>query len=517
MRKIDKPVKLNSKGFLFFYRSIYLLFMLLLLAFLSSTITQPPHSDWEITQDTILQHKTVCVNGSININSPYTLTIINSTIYMNKASKSGILVKNGATLNVTDSKFLNNTNYRYNCTVLGSIYMNNCEARGFTEIKLYSTSAGSINNTVIHQAYIGLHLLANSHDLYFNNVTVHNNRQHGFYIQGSNNTFHDCKAHHNAGDTRPFADDPPTAEPWYYGFQVSGNYNVFDNIEVYEEFTGVQVTGDYNNFTDSNAHDMATGYYGWWFGHYSDHNRLDNCVTYNITHGITLSNYTTVINHTAYNGLEGVSIGDYSNVLVENSTSYNMRSDGFVVAGNYGNEPYYTNNVLRNNTAFNCSIGPGFGFGMNSANVTVERCTSRNNHFGFGFYENASYITITNCSVYDNNYDFSFGYNSKAMKSINIVSTPSSGHLRFQQCMTQNVTLHVTGGILNCTTTDITIDSRGGSFCFTASNDVEIQINYMVLRVAVSGDQGNALRVIALGDTITVREGDDVLILWGQE
>lgn len=567
-KRLFKTVELNLKSCLSFYRVIYLIFMLLLLSLIFFVINTGHQSgDWEITQNTTVQDATVYVNGSINIRNPYTFTLINSIIYMNNTSFNGefaILVENGATLNATDSQFLSNTNYRCNFTVVGGIYMDNCEVRGFLEIKLYSTSMGSINNTVIHETYMGIYLNADSHDFNFDNVTVyhakhsgffminsynntfvdcnssfnvlfgyqifeissnntfidciaHNNSQHGFYVRGDNNTFNGCKAYYNAGDTRPFADAPPTADPWYYGFQVSGDYNVFDDIEVYEEFTGVQVTGDYNNFTNSNAHDMAAGYYGWWFQDQADHNRVENCVTYNVTKGMTLSNYTTVINHTAYNGLEGIAIGDYSNVLVENSTSYNMFSDGFVVAGTFGNEPRarYTNNILRNNTAFNCSGGPGFGFGMNSANVTVERCTSHNNFYGFGFYENASYITITDCSVYNNHYDFSFGYNSKALKNVTIVNTPTSGHLRFQHTLTHNVTLQVTSGILNCTTTDITIDSGGGSFCFTPSNDAEIQINYALLSVRVSGDQGNALRVITLGDTITVSEGDHVLILWG--
>jgi len=386
----------------------------------------------------------------------------------------------------------------------------------------------SYNNTFVScnssfNTLFGYQIFEISSNNTFIDCIAHNNSQHGWYVRGDNNTFNGCEAYYNAGDMRPFPPpywpEPrviPIPTPWYYGIQVSGDNNTFVNCEVYEEFTGIQITGDYNNFTDSNAHHMANGYYGWWCDHYSKYNRIENCLTYNISHGITLTNYTTVINHTAYNGIEGVLMGDYAYILVENSTSYNMLSDGFVVAGQTGSTPYYTNNVLRNNTAFNCS-GPAFGFGMNSAGVTVENCTAYDSYYGFGFYENASYITLTDCSVYNNSYDFSFGYNSKAMTNIDIINTPSSGTWRLQHSLTHNITVEVISGVLNCTTTNININAEQGSFTFTAANDAQLQINYTLVapyKVSVRGDLDNTERSIGSTTTITVETGNNVAIWW---
>jgi len=156
-----------------------------------ATITgvQPPASGtWIINQDTTVENENLTLNGNVGIrvDSPYTLTITNSTIWMNLISEYGakIEIKSGATIKVLSSKISNITQYSYNFEVYSKIITDNAEIYGagsldFTQWDLYHkghglfiNSDGSIlNNTYVYYGKGTSIVLYNSKDLWFENVT----------------------------------------------------------------------------------------------------------------------------------------------------------------------------------------------------------------------------------------------------------------------------------------------------------------------------------------------------------
>ena len=94
---------------------------------------------------------------------------------------------------------------------------------------------------------------------------------------------------------------------------------------------------------------------------------------------------------------------------------------------------------------------------------------------------------------------------------------PSGSSLAFQNDINSNVTLLIITGILNSSENKLGLNSGGGFFRFTALNDTQIKITYSNCAVKVGGDQGNELRIINSGSTITVSTGDSVLIVWDKQ
>jgi len=94
---------------------------------------------------------------------------------------------------------------------------------------------------------------------------------------------------------------------------------------------------------------------------------------------------------------------------------------------------------------------------------------------------------------------------------------PSGSSLAFQNDINSNVTLLIITGILNSSENKLGLNSGGGFFRFTALNDTQIKITYSNCTVKVGGDQGNELRIINSGSTITVSTGDSVLIVWDKQ
>ena len=94
---------------------------------------------------------------------------------------------------------------------------------------------------------------------------------------------------------------------------------------------------------------------------------------------------------------------------------------------------------------------------------------------------------------------------------------PSGSSLAFQNDINSNVTLLIITGILNSSENKLGLNSGGGFFRFTALNDTQIKITYSNCAVKVGGDQGNELRIINSGSTITASTGDSVLIVWDRQ
>ena len=94
---------------------------------------------------------------------------------------------------------------------------------------------------------------------------------------------------------------------------------------------------------------------------------------------------------------------------------------------------------------------------------------------------------------------------------------PSGTSLAFQNDINTNVTLQVISGTLNSSENKFGLNRGGGYFRFTALNDTQIKIVYSNCTVKVSGDQGNELRIIKSGSTITANAGDSVLIVWDRQ
>ena len=91
---------------------------------------------------------------------------------------------------------------------------------------------------------------------------------------------------------------------------------------------------------------------------------------------------------------------------------------------------------------------------------------------------------------------------------------PSGTALAFQNDVKKNVTLSITTGTLNSSDASLKIYSGGGHFKFASVNQTTIKIVYSVTNVKASGDQGNKLRHIPSGGSITVDAGDNVFIQW---
>jgi len=169
--------------------SLFLPFFKVNQVYAAITGSQPPASGtWIINQETTVQNENLTLNGNvgIRIDSPYTLTVINSTIWMNLTSQYGakIEVKLGGTIRITNSKISNITQYCYNFEVWGQIFTDNAEIYGAGSLDfsqwtsyhkghgLFINSVGSVlNNTYVYYGEGTSIVLYNSKNLWFENVT----------------------------------------------------------------------------------------------------------------------------------------------------------------------------------------------------------------------------------------------------------------------------------------------------------------------------------------------------------
>ena len=87
----------------------------------------------------------------------------------------------------------------------------------------------------------------------------------------------------------------------------------------------------------------------------------------------------------------------------------------------------------------------------------------------------------------------------------------------FQNDVNKTVIVTVVSGLINSTSSKVTIYDGGGSYRFTSLNNTQIMITYSVDSVTISGIQGSTETItVTSGDTFQVNAGDNVLISWVQ-
>jgi len=85
----------------------------------------------------------------------------------------------------------------------------------------------------------------------------------------------------------------------------------------------------------------------------------------------------------------------------------------------------------------------------------------------------------------------------------------------FQNDVNKTVIVTVVSGLINSTSSKVTIYDGGGSYHFTSQNNTQIMITYSVDSVTISGIQGSSeTTTVTSGDTFQVDAGDNVLISW---
>jgi len=86
----------------------------------------------------------------------------------------------------------------------------------------------------------------------------------------------------------------------------------------------------------------------------------------------------------------------------------------------------------------------------------------------------------------------------------------------FQNDVNKTVTVTVVSGLINSTSSKVTIYDGGGSYRFTSLNNTQIRITYSGIdTVTISGAQGSTqTTTVTSGDTFQVNAGDNVLISW---
>lgn len=80
----------------------------------------------------------------------------------------------------------------------------------------------------------------------------------------------------------------------------------------------------------------------------------------------------------------------------------------------------------------------------------------------------------------------------------------------------ESIRLNILTGYLNSTANRLRVAADWGILRFVSLNTTQIRITYDVPILKVTGDNGNTLRPIRSGSTITVNANDDVQIIWNR-
>lgn len=350
------------------------LFLLLVLAFIEiltpnivpeakATITgvSPPASGtWTINADTVVTNEDLIINGSIQVNNWYKLTLVNSTLRMNNPSnlKYGIDVQITANFTMQDSKILNYTNYYYYFWVYGWADWDGFEIRGAG--RLFDTNKNS-------SVYFGYR------EANIRNGVVHELGERGLLFVGDNNIVNNVTIY----DIRGLA----TSIAFGIVIDTASSHNSFSNIKVYNsQMNGIVDAGNYNTWTNIRAYDLNVGIdgYAFIFGGGSHDNILDNGTFYKAGHGVT-------------------STGNSYNNIIKNSLVYNTQLDSF-------STDFSSHNITFDNLQAH-DTGITFGFGAGAYNITLKNSIFWNanatNYGAVGIWENETNIVVRNVTAYN--------------------------------------------------------------------------------------------------------------------
>lgn len=159
--------------------------------------------DLVITSDTLWDATTVFRDGDITVNSPATLTILNSDLYLfiSANGEHGITVQDGASLNITgNSKIEADSTYRMFFKVYGRLYtsgsvtIKDCGWNTTPNTGLYFNTGSNevrLRDAIISNGYCGIEV-AGGTNVQISNTTITSMSRIGIWVTGGSPTITSC-------------------------------------------------------------------------------------------------------------------------------------------------------------------------------------------------------------------------------------------------------------------------------------------------------------------------------------
>jgi hypothetical protein len=323
--------------------------------------------DWVINSDTTITNQTIILDGNIIVNgtAKATLTLIDTKLYLflNADGEHGIIVQNGATLNVTGTSVIgSDSKYKYYFRIYGRFYtsgnitISGVGYGGQTQNQgLYidaSSNEVRLSKTLIANAPIGL--IINSGRVVLDSVTVSNTTNIAIWTLGGTVTINNSEVTNSfRGIVTDGYSSGTINNTVVHGCSQEGIWIYGSSHFIINKYTGwgnsISLYASHSpEFYVYNSNLTGTGH-GVWIQE-SSSGYFENVTSKGGSYAFYFRGFSsaTLVNCTAKNSQSGVVASVYSRITIINSTSQFNSLDGFAFDSNAVGT--IQNSVARNNT-----------------------------------------------------------------------------------------------------------------------------------------------------------------------
>jgi parallel beta-helix repeat protein len=310
--------------------------------------------------------------------------------------------------------------------------------------------------------------------LEFIRVSIHDNGEHGIYMQSSNNLVEDCDIYDNGGWSEGWNNFGIQLQNGYTGAQVSNN-TIRNN-----KFHGMGINcGALSNCGSYSAGITAA------FPAASTGNLLYNNIFYNNHYGILLKNqniaaYNNTVYGSTYDGIQIQGTGSHSGMIIRNNISY----------GNGGDQIEYNGSDYTQSN--NLTTDPHF---LNAATYDFHLTAASTGAIDQGYDLSGTLTTDFEGNLRTVPYDigaYLYGAAGNEAPTITLTSH-TNGSTSYQSGATVNAT-----GTSSTDTTSITCSSTGGA-CSTE----DTQPSWAVNNIPLTANTLNTITITASDGSLT--------------
>ncbi len=321
----------------------------------------PVSYDWDISTDIICEDKNITLSEDSNINIfNGSLTLINSSVWLNVSGKVKITVYSNGSINITNSS-IDSLNDRYSFIVneTSNFSMVNSNISRCYNIEIYTT-VDKFTNNYIYDSYTGVSFY-NSDNNTISHNTIKKFKNEGMYFYNSNNN----NISYNIIEY-VYNPDWSTTDSSFIHIRYSNNNGLFGNI-MYSDETNINLYSRmvWNGiFVDNSNYNTIIN------------NHLSNVHVY--TTRIYYSDNTTIRNHVVNNTYgDGIILSNSNYCNITNYT-VNTFEFGLYCAGQY--------NRIENMHATNGSQLAGSGIRIDRSNNYFRNITVEDSNRGFDIW-----------------------------------------------------------------------------------------------------------------------------------